>query len=127
MNKIISYIAIVISMVAVAVALVGNQPETTTSVGSGTRFANGLSADSTSPSAGEVRGTTLTITSSADISGASTFGSDMTITTANTATSSINVGCIETYATSTETVMRLSATTTPPYNAMWVYGACSGL
>ena len=71
MNKIISYIAIAISVIAVAVALVGNsQPQTTTSVGSGTRFTSGLSADSTSPTAGQVRGTTLTITSSANISGA---------------------------------------------------------
>lgn len=36
---------------------------------SGTRFPNGISADSTSPSAGEVRGTTLTTTGAATISG----------------------------------------------------------
>lgn len=38
-------------------------------LGGGTRFPNGISADSTSPSAGEVRGTTLTITSLATLSG----------------------------------------------------------
>lgn len=35
---------------------------------SGTRFPNGISADSTSPSAGEVRGTTFTLTGAADVS-----------------------------------------------------------
>lgn len=37
---------------------------------SGTRFPNGVSADSTSPIAGEVRGTTLTLTGAATVSGA---------------------------------------------------------
>jgi hypothetical protein len=37
--------------------------------GTGTRFPNGLSADSTSPSAGQVRGTSLTITGNSSISG----------------------------------------------------------
>jgi hypothetical protein len=41
---------------------------------SGTRFPNGISADSTSPSAGEVRGTTLTITEAVTIGGISTLG-----------------------------------------------------
>lgn len=35
--------------------------------GGGSRYPNGLSADSTAPSAGQIRGTTLTITSTADI------------------------------------------------------------
>lgn len=49
--------------------LVGNQ----SAVGaSGTRFPNGISADTTSPSAGQVRGTTLTIT------GATTIGTSGT-------------------------------------------------
>ena len=39
---------------------------------SGTRFDNGLSADSTSPVAGEVRGTTLTITGASTLTGTST-------------------------------------------------------
>ena len=41
---------------------------------SGTRFDNGLSADSTSPVAGELRGTTLTITGASSLSGTSTLG-----------------------------------------------------
>lgn len=36
---------------------------------SGSRFPNGISADSTSPSAGQVRGTTLTVTDDATVSG----------------------------------------------------------
>lgn len=59
--------------------------------------------------------------------GVLTTSGNITITTSNTATSSISVGCIESYATSTDTVMRLSATTTAPTTAVWVYGACSGL
>lgn len=38
-------------------------------LGSGTRFPNGISADSTSPVAGEVRGTTATITGVSTLSG----------------------------------------------------------
>lgn len=55
-----------------AVVLVGgNQPGL--SVGaSGTRFPNGLSTDSTSPSAGQVRTTTLTVTGAATLSATST-------------------------------------------------------
>lgn len=69
---------------------------------------------------------TLHLEGALTLDGASVFGSDITVTTTNTATSSISVGCIETYATSTETVLRLSATTTPGA-AMWTYGACSEL
>jgi hypothetical protein len=65
------------------------------SVGSGTRFPSGLSADGTSPSTGEVRGTTLTTTGAATVGGtlavtgeltglvgAETVSADDTITTA---------------------------------------------
>ena len=41
---------------------------------SGTRFPNGLSADSTSPSAGQVRGTSLTVTGVSTLTGTSTQG-----------------------------------------------------
>ena len=69
----------------------------------------------------------VTTSGALTVSGASTFGADITVTSTNTATSSIAVGCIESYATSTATVMRLSATTTAPSTATWVYGACSEL
>ena len=42
---------------------------------SGTRFPSGISADTTSPSTGEVRGTTLAITSTSVLSGAATIAS----------------------------------------------------
>ena len=66
--------------------LVGNQSG---NLGAGTRFPNGISADSTSPSAGEVRGTTLTSTgaatlASAIVSGATTLSSTLSVTGATT-------------------------------------------
>lgn len=54
----------------------------------GTRFPNGLSADSTSPVAGEVRGTTLTFT------GAGSFGGLLTL----------NAGQLRSYTNSSTTV-----------------------
>ena len=95
-------------------------------------FSEGISVDGTTVIDGSgnidapITSTTGTFSSTLGVTGASTFGSDITVTTTNTATSSISVGCIESYATSTETVLRLSATTTPGA-ALWVYGACSGL
>jgi len=44
------------------------------SFGAGTRFPNGISADTTSPSAGQVRGTTLTTTGAATLASASVTG-----------------------------------------------------
>ena len=95
-------------------------------------FAEGISVDGTIVIDGSgnidapITSSTGTFSGTLGVTGVSTFGSDITITTSNTATSSISVGCIETYATSTETVLRLSATTTPGA-AVWVYGACSEL
>lgn len=95
----------------------------------GTRMENGISADSIEPSAGEVRGTTLTVT------GASTLGGNLTITSSNTATSTASVGCVQTSATSTATPVKLvlgkvgSSATTTLYNTSsgavyWAYGNC---
>ena len=70
--------------------LVGNSAD---SLGGGTRFPNGISADTTSPSAGQVRGTTLTIT------GASTFSG----TLSNTAATS-TLGCLRIYQSGATTV-----------------------
>lgn len=60
-------------------------------LGAGTRFTNGISADSTSPSAGEVRGTTLTITDDAAITDNATIGGTLvvseTLNSSKTATS----------------------------------------
>ena len=51
---------------------------------SGTRFPNGISADSTSPSSGEVRGTTLTTTGAVTLGGAATLSSTLAVTGAST-------------------------------------------
>lgn len=56
--------------------LVGNQSG---NLGAGTRFPNGISADSTSPSSGEVRGSTLTITGAQTLTGATTLSSTLTV------------------------------------------------
>lgn len=56
-------------IVLVFSGLVGNQSDGPAVGASGTRFPNGISVDSTSPSAGQIRGTTFTST------GAATFAS----------------------------------------------------
>ena len=65
-------------------------------------------------------------TDTIDTTGTGTFGGDVTITTTNTATSSMEVGCWDTYATSTDTAVRISATTTPGL-IYSTFGACSTL
>jgi len=61
-------------------------------------------------------------------------GGTLTVSTSNTATSTIAVGCIQSYATSTATSLRLqfTASTTAPTNGSGVipvisYGTCPGL
>jgi len=66
----IAIIALIMSMVGVG----GNNQSTSTLWASGSRFPHGISADSTSPSSGQVRGTTLTAT------GAATIGSTLGVT-----------------------------------------------
>ena len=69
-------------MVLMFGGLVGNQSDDGFG---GTRFPNGLSADGTSPSAGEVRGTTGTIT------GAATVGGTLAVTGATTLTGDVTM------------------------------------
>ena len=69
-------------------------PSPTNFGASGTRFPNGLSADSTSPIAGEVRGTTLTVT------GAATIGSTLGLTGVATFDGGITMS--SSFATSSE-------------------------
>ena len=90
----------------------------------GSRFPNGLSADSTSASAGQVRGTTLTVTGAATLSGDVTVGGGtFDVTTSNSATSTLIAGCFQFYATSTDTAQKFQASTTP--GAMYSsYGSC---
>ncbi len=99
----------------------------------GTRAPNGLSADNTLPVAGQVRGTTLTITGAAALA-AATLSGTLTQSTSNTATTTAALGCIQTVATSTVTPIRLefgavSAATTTFGSAgigsvVWRYGTC---
>lgn len=75
--------AIVALIVSTGVALVGGNSQSQVEdnrVGAGTRFPNGISADNTSPSAGEVRGTTLTTTGAATLGGAATLSSTLDVT-----------------------------------------------
>lgn len=113
------------------VALVGgNQPVATGA--SGTRFPNGLSTDSTSPVAGEVRTTDLTVTDDVVVTDDMTVsGGSFNLATSNTATSSAIIGCVQQYATSTATAWKFvivasSTQMAPGYNGLVYanYGTC---
>ncbi len=98
-------VAVVILVITNVLPLFGGQ-----NLGaSGTRFPNGLSADSTSPTSGQVRGTTFTSTSLATFASAVVTGS-FTQSTSNSATTTAAVGCIQTTATSTATPVFLTFT-----------------
>lgn len=71
---VIAFIAAVVG--GFTAGLIGSQSDS--GVG-GSRFPSGLSADGTSPSSGEVRGTTLTITGAQTLSGATTLSSTLTV------------------------------------------------
>lgn len=129
MNKTVVYGGI---LIAIVIAVGGYFfPQIQTAFGaSGTRFPNGISADTTSPVAGEVRGTDLSITDDATVSGGS-----MTVTTTNSATSTLSLGCVQTVATSTATPIRFvigSSGATTSHNGVgssngvvgWQYGSC---
>lgn len=94
-------------------------------------FSEGISVDGTTVIDGSgnvdapITSSTGTFSGTLGVTGASTFDSDITVTTSNTATSSAEFGCWDSYATSTETAVRLSATSTG--TAVWVYGTCSDL
>lgn len=107
MNKFISWIALGLGAIALVVSLsvVGgnSQPQEDQVGASGTRFPNGISADTTSPVAGELRGADLTLTDDATIAGRS-----LIVTTSNLSTSTTQLGCIQTTATSTATPIYLT-------------------
>lgn len=67
-------------------------PEPTSQFG-GTRFPNGISADSTSPSAGQVRSTTLNVTGAATLSSTASVGGLITL----------NAGQLRSYSNATST------------------------
>ena len=135
MNKSISWLALGVGIVALLVAVVGgnNQPEGLGA--SGTRFPNGISADSTSPAVGEVRGADLTATDDLAVTDDATIsGGSFTVTTTNAATSTASLGCIQTTATSTLTPVKLrfsiasttltTAGVTSDGIMAWSYGNC---
>ena len=72
----------VLALVAIVIAIGGYAyPKIQTIVqdnlgATGTRFPNGISADSTSPSVGQIRGTTLTITGASTLTATTTVTSD---------------------------------------------------
>lgn len=84
---------LLIVAVGILVLVGGNQ----SGVGAGTRFPSGLSADGTSPSSGEVRGTTLTSTGAATLNSAvitngATVGTTLAVTGASTLTGAVTLG-----------------------------------
>lgn len=129
-NEWLGVVTFVLVLTLVVMVLVGGNNQSVGLGASGTRFPNGLSADSTSPVAGQVRGTTLTIT------GASTLGGTLTVTSTNAATSTVKAGCFEMAATSTATKVRFiigttntGASSTASTAAIqgfvtWGYGSC---
>ncbi len=87
-NNIVAGIAVLALILGFVGAVGGNNQLQELGV-TGTRFPNGLSADSTSPSAGQVRGTTFTSTgattwASASVTGALTVTGDTTLATTTT-------------------------------------------
>lgn len=73
-NIIIGVLSVIVIVIA-SLALVGNnQPKSEDlNLKGGTRFANGISTDSTSPSSGEIRTTSLTVTAASTLTGTSTL------------------------------------------------------
>lgn len=103
----LAWVAVVIAIVALGVAFFGNG-EVAPNAG-GTRWPNGISADNTMPLAGQVRGTDLVITDDAAFT-QGTF-------------------CIDGYATSTATAVKITASTTATIEGtdgvmVYTYGVC---
>lgn len=121
----LAVVAALLVVAGYALLVGGNQPVVQApELGSGTRFTNGISTDSTSPSSGEVRTTTLTTTGAATVGGDATVsGGTLNVTTSNSATSTVVAGCFQFYATSTETPHKFQASTTPGVMHSQ-YGSC---
>lgn len=115
MNKILSWIALVIAVAAIAVAVVGgnNQPQ---QLGGFTRFPNSDLYAKTINSNGA-------FTASGD---GAVSGGTFNVTSSNTATSTIIAGCWQFYATSTLTPQFYQASTTPGIMVSQ-YGTCPNL
>jgi len=117
MNKIITIALVIITLLVSGLYFKGGSD---LFGATGTRMPNGISADSTSPVAGEVRGTTLTITSTsaftgAMVAGAFTQGGGTVATTSNGAgtltAANLDTGVIE-HTNTAVTTLTLPASTT---------------
>lgn len=107
MTKTEKYLGIGV-LIAIVIAIGGYSypgavPSVIQQLGAGTRYPNGLSTDSTAPSSGEIRGTTLTITGAQTLTGATTLSSTLTVAGLTT----LNAGSVGSYSLATTT----SATT----------------
>ena len=122
----------VLALVAIAIGawiVVGgnNQPQTPSenqNLGaSGTRFPNGISADTTSPVPGEVRGSTTTITTGYTVLNGADFSGKQTSFTSSAGTST-NWAVPPAYSAATSTILGLYCrSTTSTSTAMNVYVA----
>lgn len=82
MNKNLVIIIVIATLISGVIggyigSLVGNQSD---GQGAGTRFPSGLSVDGTSPTAGQVRSTTLTVSGASTLTGAATLSSTLAVT-----------------------------------------------
>src|SRR3990167_5299160 len=112
-------VAVVAGLVAgLVVAVVGGNNANLGATG--TRFPNGLSADTTSPNVGQVRGTTLTVTGAATLSTSVIVSSTGdTITRLNTGTCYLRPRATTIAATTTATVeCQATAAVRTPYTVL---------
>lgn len=110
MNKIITWVIGVVAILALVISI-GN------SVGGNQSVSLG----------GITNYDSLTLGEDLIVGGTSTFnGGTVTVTTSNTATSTVIAGCYQFYATSTATAQKFQASTTPGimYSS---YGSCPNL
>lgn len=119
MNKIIVGVLVVLALVLGY--FVGSYTTSKTFGATGTRFPNGISANSTSPVAGEVRGTTLTATGSLTVGTNGSTIAELKGTTCNligtdasqVASTTVAYDCAVTGIASGDVVMAMLATSTP--------------
>lgn len=88
-------------------------------LGGGTRMINGLSTDSTSPSAGQVRTSTLTVTGASTLEKITTGGTVLSTTTATAAFGTTSVSSLGTYGIIVYTPNVSAATTTLSAASYW--------
>lgn len=126
--KVLSWGAIIMAVLSVFIglytmALVGGNQSDATVLSGGSRFPNGISADTTSPIVGQVRGTTFSFTSSGSLTSTGT-------TSLSFLSSSATQGvCMPFNATSTNTLLNMTFGATTTNSTVGIepiisYGAC---